>query len=158
MLSWWPSSTSVTPPTLPPGPTQVGGKGDSPSPEYMEDSNVYTFFQRVLQCTLEKVHSEWCSKPLSEFGQKLIPGSRRAANYTLISLLDDRRRHGDHILGTMHTKRGFCLGWLNTDTFLEKCEGGVSRSRTKNYQHFVVANFFGIQKSTKNGEGLHMRV
>ena len=22
----------------------------------------------------------------------------------------------------MHTKRGFCLGWLNTDTFLEKCE------------------------------------
>ena len=81
---------------------------------------------------LKKVHSEWCSKPLSEFGQKLIPGSRRAANYTLISLLDDRRRHGDHILGTMHTKRGFCLGWLNTDTFLEKCEGGVSASRKKN--------------------------
>ena len=77
-------------------------------------------------------HSEWCSKPLSEFGQKLIPGSRRAANYTLISLLDDRRRHGDHILGTMHTKRGFCLGWLNTDTFLEKCEGGVCASQQKN--------------------------
>ena len=56
---------------------------------------------------LKKVHSEWCSKPLSEFGQKLAPASRRAANYTLISLLDDRRRHGDHILGTMHTKRGF---------------------------------------------------
>ena len=69
--------------------------------------------------------------PLSEFGQKLAPASRRAANYTLISLLDDRRRHGDHILGTMHTKRGFCLGWLNTDTFLEKCEGGVSASRKK---------------------------
>ena len=80
---------------------------------------------------LKKEHSEWCSKPLSEFGQKLIPGSRRAANYTLISLLDDRRRHGDHILGTMHTKRGFCLGWLNTDTFLEKCEGGVSCFRKK---------------------------
>ena len=78
------------------------------------------------KCTfahLKKVHSEWCSKPLSEFGQKLIPGSRRAANYTLISLLDDRRRHEDHILGTMHTQRGFCLGWLNMDTFLEKCEG-----------------------------------
>ena len=69
-------------------------------------------------------NTEWCSKPRSEFGQKLAPASRRAANYTLISLLDDRRRHGDHILGTMHTKRGFCLGWLNTDTFLEKCEGG----------------------------------
>ena len=80
---------------------------------------------------LKKVHSEWCSKPLSEFGQKLIPGSRRAANYTLISLLDDRRRHGDHILGTMHTKRGFCLGWLNTDMFLGKCELEISASKKK---------------------------
>ena len=61
----------------------------------------------------------WFDGCLSEFGQKLAPVSRRAANYTLISLLDDRRRHGDHILGTMHTKRGFCLGWLNTDTFIK---------------------------------------
>ena len=52
---------------------------------------------------LKKVHSEWCSKPRSEFGQKLAPASHRAANYILISLLDDRRRHEDHILGTMHT-------------------------------------------------------
>ena len=94
----------------------------------LPDTNIHIFGNAHLK----KVHSEWCSKPLSEFGQKLIPGSRRAANYTLISLLDDRRRHGDHILGTMHTKRGFCLGWLNMDTFLEKCEGGVSGSRKKN--------------------------
>ena len=80
---------------------------------------------------LKKEHSEWCSKPLSEFGQKLAPGSHRAANYTLINLLNDRRRHGNHILGTMHTKRGLCLGWLITDTFLEKCEGGVSPFRKK---------------------------
>ena len=80
---------------------------------------------------LKKVHSEWCSKPLSEFGQKLAQASRRAANYTHINLLDDRRRHGDHILGTMHTKRGFCLGWLNTDMFLEKCERGFPHLEKK---------------------------
>ena len=61
----------------------------------------------------------------SEFGQKLALASLRGANFPFIFLLDDRRRHGDHLLGTMHTKRGFCLGWLNMDTFLEKCEGGV---------------------------------
>ena len=106
------------------------------SPNFRELSRLSGIVFKVISCSpisahLKKVHSEWCSKPLSEFGQKLIPGSRRAANYTLISLLDDRRRHGDHILGTMHTKRGFCLGWLNTDTFLEKCEGGVSAFQKK---------------------------
>ena len=65
-------------------------------------------------------------------GQKLAAASLRGANFTFICLLYYRRRHGDHLLGTMHTKRGFCLGWLNMDTFLEKCEGGVVGWREKN--------------------------
>ena len=61
--------------------------------------------------------------PLSEFGQKSALANIRGANFTLICLLDDRRRHGDHLLGTMHTKKGYCLGLLNTDTFLENLLG-----------------------------------
>ena len=56
-------------------------------------------------------------------GQKLAPASLRGANFTFICLLDDRRGHGDHLSGTMHTKRGFCLGWLNMDRFLENLLG-----------------------------------
>ena len=40
-----------------------------------------------------------CILSLSEFGQELA--SRRAANFILISLRDDRKRHYNHILGTM---------------------------------------------------------
>jgi len=79
-----------------------------------------------------KVHSEWSTKPLSEFGQKLAPASLRGAIFTFICLIDERRRHEDHILGTMHANMFFLLSRVAKHGYIfGKVWRGVSASWRK---------------------------
>ena len=49
----------------------------------------------------------------------------------------------------MHTKRGFCLGWLNTDTFLEKCEGGFPVSKKKIHIKIIYLKLYDEKNAKK---------